>query len=339
MTGPIGRAVRRWPLSLKVIVALTCALLPLGVLATMVTIGAFRNAMAHAAPVSTESWAGAALPLAMWLAALAIGWLIANRLLVQPLTRMRDVVERYGRGETALRLGGTGFLSQEMAALAQAFDDMANDIGAQDRALRGSLAEQKRLTREVHHRVKNNLQIVSSLLSIQAREATSSDAARAYLTIQSRVAALALVHRWMYDDDDPAGGVDMRALATDLCAGLEQSLAASEGVTPLLRCTVARFTVGQDTAVPLAFLITELVSLAARLAAPEPVEIEVAAAPAGNRATLSINAAPFADHPLGRGTDASARIVAGMARQLRSPLIHDAAASGYRIEVALPEAG
>lgn len=327
--------IRSWPLSLKVMVGLTCALLPLGVLATLGTIDAFNRVIASSGHVSVQLWATAALPLMMWLAALAIGWIIADRLLVRPLVHVREVVERYGRGETSVRLGQTDYLSQEMTALADAFDRMADDIGHHDGVLRSALDEQKRLTREVHHRVKNNLQIVSSLLSIQAREAASDDVARAYSTIQSRVGAIALVHRWMYDDPTSTG-VDMRALASDLLAGLEQALAASEGVAPQLSCAVERFEVGQDTAVPLAFLITELVSLAVRLAAPAAAAARVTARAADNRATLTVIAAPFCDDVVAGGSDAAIRIIMGMARQLRSPLVHDGAACSYSIDIPLP---
>ena len=78
---------------------------------------------------------------------------------------------------------------------------MADSIASHEAELQSALHEQKRLTREVHHRVKNNLQIVSSLLSIQGRETANSEVSRAYATVQARVAALAIVHRWMYESE------------------------------------------------------------------------------------------------------------------------------------------
>ncbi len=330
-----GWSFRHWPLSIKVIAALTCALLPLGGLATYVTASAYRQTIEHAGHVSAGRWIGLALPLTMWLSALLIGWLIANRLLVRPLTGMRASVERYGAGDTSVRLGTTDWRSVEMAALGRAFDRMAEESATHDAAMRAALDEQRRLTREVHHRVKNNLQIVASLLSIQARDTTDPAIGRAYATVQARVGALALVHRWMYDDE-AASGVDLRALITDLCASLEQTIAASEGIAPRLTCDVARFAVAQDTAVPLAFLVTELVALAAHATAPERAQTKVTAGTNGGSAWLKVSAAAFCEDLTTDPTKPAVRILTGLARQLRAPLRHEPHTCDYIIDFALP---
>lgn len=335
MSRRLAGGVRNWPLSVKVVTALTCALLPLGGLATIITADAFRSVAAEGDGISFVNWLSVAAPLLMWLASLLIGWIVADRLLVEPLMRMRRVVELYGAGATTLRLGDTEFLSQEVTALAAAFDRMADDIGRHDRELNAALVEQKRLTREVHHRVKNNLQIVSSLLSIQSRETSNSEVARAYSTVQARVGALALVHRWMYDDDT-AKGVDLQALASDLCASLQHSIAAGEGVRAHLKCTVDRFRVDQDTAVPVAFLVTEIVSLAARLSAPAALDITVAARAVDGDAVLTICSPLFHEERIAGNPDAAARIIQGMARQLRSPLRHDPVEGSYSIRFPIP---
>lgn len=335
----LAHQIRDWPLSVKVVLSLTAALLPLGGLATYVTLSAYRALFIHSGYISASRWIGLALPLLMWIAALSIGWLIVDRLLVKPLTAMRAAVERYTAGETTVRIGETDYQSAEMSALAAAFDRLANDSARHDEEMQTALDEQKRLTREVHHRVKNNLQIVASLLSLQARETTSSDVARAYSTIQARVGALALVHRWMYDGGT-AYGVDLRALATDLAAALEQNIGATEGATPRIKVDVDRVVVAQDTAVPVAFLITELVSLAARLSAPEAahVVIEARANPAGT-ANLTIKSAVFGGDALGMRTDPAVRIITGMARQMRAPLNHRANDCSYSIEFGVPPMG
>ncbi|UAJ11683.1 sensor histidine kinase [Glacieibacterium megasporae] len=332
------RQLHEWPLSVKVIVALTAALLPLGALATFVTLSAYRALLFHSGQVSASRWVGLALPLTMWLAALLIGWLVADRLLVKPLTRMRAAVERYTAGETTIRIGSTDYLSAEMTALAAAFDRLANDSARHDAAMLSALDEQKRLTREVHHRVKNNLQIVASLLSLQARETTSSEVGRAYSAIQARVGALALVHRWMYDGE-AAHGVDLRALATDLSAALEQNIAVTEGITPRIKVDVDRIVVAQDTAVPVAFLITELIALAARLSLPKAAEAVIQARSISDGvATLSIKSAIFCDDALVDRATPAVRIITGMARQMRAPLSHDPGDCSYNIEFAVPPA-
>lgn len=280
-----------------------------------------------------------ALPMVMWLVALAIGWAAINWLVVRPLARMRLGVDSYA-GDTTVRLEGSGGRSYELQQLGIAFDRMADQLDTHEDDLRAALVTQKKLTREVHHRVKNNLQIVSSLLSLQSRDAPSPDVAAAYATIQKRVNALALVHRWLFDDE-AMRGVDLKSLTHDLCAALEQSIAASDNVNLSIAPDVERIYVGQDTAVPLAFLITELVTAAVRLDG-SALAMRVAARAHGERATLEIESHSFrAADPFAAGsTDPSARIVQGMARQMRSALTHDPAAGTYAIDFPLaPPAG
>ena len=338
-----SRAIRDWPLAVKVMVALTVTLLPPGILAVLAAVRSYSNAVASGASrsLSSAQTLTIALPVLMWIAALGIGWIVANRFIVRPLTRMRLVVESYAAGDKSARLDGRQYFSREVGALADAFDRMADDIATHDAEIDVALNEQKRLTREVHHRVKNNLQIVSSLLSIQSREAANAEVAHAYAVVQARVSALAIVHRWMYESEAPGGGagVDLKALTTDLAAGLEQSLAASERVAVSITPAVERLFVGQDTAVPLAFLITELISCAARDTAPDALDAVIGAHQADGRATLRIAAAAFAGPDrIAGGSHPSSRIITGMARQLRNPLVHDAAAGSYSIAFILPSA-
>ncbi len=352
MTSIPRRGLRDWPLGAKIIAALASTLLPLLVGAVVLAVHNYRTvvtarhraAAAWALPVGDTSITladalGIALPVLMWLAALAIGWLVAARFIVKPLTRMRSAVETYGAGDKTVRLDAQSFTSREVGALAGAFNAMADAIATHDAEIGAALSEQRRLTREVHHRVKNNLQIVSSLLSIQSRDAVSADVARAYALVQARVAALAVVHRWMYDSETPSGrDVDLRALATDLSAGLELSLAATEQIGVTIHCNVERLFVAQDTAVPLAFLITELVSCAARMSAPRPLVADVQATRDDQNAVLCITAPCFkGDNVLDPGrADPASRIIHGMARQLRTPLLHDGEAGSYRISFGLP---
>ncbi len=335
------RRLKDWPLAAKVMFALALTLMPPGVLAVLAAVRSYANAVDHGASahLSASQTLTIALPVMMWIVALGIGWIVANRLIVMPLTRMRLVVESYTAGDKSQRLDGRQFFSREVGALADAFDHMADDIALHDEELNAALTEQKRLTREVHHRVKNNLQIVSSLLSIQSREAANAEVAHAYAVVQARVSALAIVHRWMYESDAPGGnqGVDLKALTTDLAAGLEQSLAASERVAVSITPAVERLFVSQDTAVPLAFLMTELITCAARAGAPDALNAVVTAHHVDGRAKLRISAPVFAGaDQFAGGNHPSTRIVNGMARQLRSPLVHDPVAGSYTIAFTLP---
>ena len=282
-------------------------------------------------PLSLAQALSVALPALMLLTAIGIGWIAINRIAVRPLRRMQGAIERYSAGDREARLMPLALGSPELADFGAAFDTMADRIAGHATEMDAALAKQTALTREVHHRVKNNLQIVSSLLSLQARDATSVDVKEAYALIRGRVNALALVHRWMYQDD-AAQGVDLRALVADLCANLEHGFEGQVARAVRVVAAVDRLHVNQDTALPVAFLVTELVSGAIRSDGVDQLDIAVAARAEGTGARLTVTCALFARaEGLALFDDASARILVGLSRQLRSTLAHEPEAERFAI--------
>ncbi|WBX82603.1 sensor histidine kinase [Sphingosinicella microcystinivorans] len=280
-----------------------------------------------------------AAPSLMWIAALLIGWMVVRRFVVHPLQHMATGVRAYGAGDDRVRLSGRAGQTDEMQAFAETFDAMAKDMAEARQEVDTALTEQRRLTREVHHRVKNNLQIIASLISIQAREADGADVARAYASIQMRVGALSIVHRWLYEESD-AHGVDFTALAHDLCASLQQIIPTAKLVEPRINTHLERLHISQDAAVPLAFLITEVIAFASRLAAAggrDRLVIDIHVTRTENGGELRICSDAFGkDDPLApTETRAAARIVSGMVRQLRGRMTFDAGVPCYIVEFPL----
>jgi two-component sensor histidine kinase len=324
----------RWRLSTKVVVALAIAMLPMGILALMLAIRS-HAAIGNAMP-TTAQLLGMALPIMMWLAALLTGWFAVHRLIVEPLAAVQQLITAFGAcsdpARTRLRLGAAAHGSAEIATLAASFNSMADAMDAHSRDLHTALAEQRRLTREVHHRVKNNLQIVASLLSLQVRAADSPDVVQTYAVIQARIQALTQVHRWMYDEAT-SHGVDLQALVGELCAGLETSLVSPAHPQVTMACRLDAIVIHPDVAVPIAFLVTELATLAAQTATAGPLQVQVTATKGSCRATLAIASPGFlqTDQLAAASLTPTARIVQGMVRQLRSMLVHDPLAGSYSI--------
>ena len=325
---------RRWQLSTQVVAALALAMLPMGVLAVLLAIR--NHAAIGAARPTPAQWLGMTLPVLMWLAAVLTGWFAVHRLIVGPLARLQRLIEVYGHSadlaRTRLRMRAADHGSIEIANLAFSFDSMADAIDDHSRCLRDALSEQQRLTREVHHRVKNNLQIVTSLLSLQARDADSPEVLQTYAVIQARIQALMQVHRWMYDDAT-SHGVDLKALAGDLCAGLENSLVSPDRPSVAVTSRVDTIVIHPDVAVPVAFLVTELASLAAQYGDRGALQVQVDAREADGRITISIAAAGFVgvDRIAATSMLPTARIIHGMTRQLRGTLVHDPEAGAYSV--------
>ncbi|MBV7257654.1 hypothetical protein KCG44_12750 [Pacificimonas sp. WHA3] len=279
-------------------------------------------------------------PPVMWLAAMLISWLTLRRLVVVPLASMQRGLMARADGDDDAGLAPRAGNTRELAEFAEAFDELAAEqrLDRQDRE--AALAAQERLVREVHHRVKNNLQIITSLISLKGRGTDDRGEHRAYGTIQMRVTALAHVHRWLHADD-LSRGVDLAALFTDLCSGLEGSIRAVEGVATTIETRLARMFVGQDAAVPLSFLVTEIIAgTAAHMTGAQDMTVQVTLREVEQgRAIMEIGGQAFAgDDPFVQGqTTPSARIVQGMVRQLRTKLHHDAEKGIYSFKIAVAD--
>lgn len=121
-----------------------------------------------------------------------------------------------------------------------------------------ALAEKEDLMREIHHRVKNNLQVVSSLLSIQSRHVSDRQVIEAIKEGQNRVKTMGLIHQNLYQDND-LRGVNMK----NYVQKLTKNLFSSYNIEPdkiQLKTDISSSNLDVDTVVPLGLIINELVT-------------------------------------------------------------------------------
>jgi len=212
-------------------------------------------------PISAVDLLMILLPVLMWVAAAIIGWMIIDRLLLRPRVRMQRVVAAYQPGDAGLDLPVLATPAREIGALGQAFDQVTRTVARHEAELEAAVERQSRLVREVHHRVKNNLQVVASLLNLHSRGSPNEDVAAAYASIQRRVDALAVVHRNHYAELEENRGVALKPLISELSANLRATAPrAAAGMSISLNIEPCH--VSQDVAVSVAFLITEIVEFA-----------------------------------------------------------------------------
>jgi two-component sensor histidine kinase len=258
------------------------------------------------------------LPLLMWFAAALITWLLVSRLLIRPLKRLERAVRAFTPGD-ALDLPRKLGPAQEIQQLRDAFARAVTRVDESESEMAGALEGQRRLVREVHHRVKNNLQVVASLLNIHGRSATATEARHAYAAISRRVGALSVVHRNHFAEMEESRGIALRPLITELAAELRAGAPdAARGLTIDLDIEPSYTT--QDVAVAVAFLITEIVEFSMLHCPTDPIEISL-------RRTSELTARMGLSSPVLAPDDDEAaakvqfeRIVAGLAKQLRSTL-------------------
>lgn len=275
------------------------------------------------------------LPILMWAAAAFTGWLIVNRLLLFPLGQLKQSIDAWQETREPLILPKMKTPSHEIRDLADSFAAVSARIYHHERELEDGLARQTRLTREVHHRVKNNLQVVSSLINLHARGAEGA-VADAYGAIQRRVDALAVVHRNHYAELEENRGVSMRALAGELAASLRASAPAAAAGMPIA-LNMIDVNVTQDVAVPASFLITEVVELLMHCNPHGSVLISLEATDQPDRATLRIETVGIVDGTLDDypGIARFDRVVTGIARQFRSALTQDLQAGRFEIQISI----
>jgi two-component sensor histidine kinase len=273
-------------------------------------------------------------PVLMWLWASLVGWIIVQWLLLRPLGRLQNVISAYRPGAAGFDLPAVRSPAQEIDALGQAFDQAARTVARHEAELEAAVMRQTRLVREVHHRVKNNLQVVASLLNLHSRGSANEQVAAAYASIQRRVDALAVVHRNHYAELEANRGVALKPLVSELAANLRATAPASAAAMQI-RLDVAPVYVTQDVAVSVAFLITEIVEFG-MLCGSTMVSVVLEPEEAG-AARLSVEIDALAqtadcDEAL---ADRFERIVTGLARQLRSALERDPERGRYAVLLAV----
>ena len=192
------------------------------------------------------------------LASICVG-LWVSRQLVKPLQELRRASQEIGKGNFA---AGVNIRSNdELGILGRAFNQMRDELQttmvSRDR-LEKALHEKEILLREVHHRVKNNLQIISSFLRLQSMESNDPELERLLGESQDRVRAMARIHEQLHQSDDLAR-IDIASYVHDLCKNLFRSHAADNRHVALV-VDVTPVKLPLSVAIPCGLILNELVA-------------------------------------------------------------------------------
>ncbi len=136
------------------------------------------------------------------------------------------------------------------------------DAKTAEAALQTALEQQEKLLHEVNHRVKNSLQLVSSLLRLQARRLPDAVARRQLEDATARISTIAYIHQRLYRDRD-VSQLDFGVLLSELCSDLQSSATHCQ-----LDVRAPSLPMKADRAIPLALIVNELVTNAFKYAYP-----------------------------------------------------------------------
>jgi two-component sensor histidine kinase len=247
------------------------------------------------------------------------------------------VKEALGDFIPLLQVAIDGALRQSL--LQKARDDAEAEVHESRDRFAALAAEREVLLREVNHRVGNSLQIIASLLHLQANSSTQEDVKAALSSAMGRVAAVAQVHRRLYTSHD----LKSVLLNQYLEALLEDLRRSAEG-NKMSRLTLKSepIEIDPDRAVAIGIIVNELVMNAVKYAYPDgggPIHVELATQ--NDDLVLSI-----ADNGVGlngksdpRSTGMGQRIVSAMASKLNASVERDKAHTGTRIVLRFSRVG
>jgi two-component sensor histidine kinase/CheY-like chemotaxis protein len=186
-----------------------------------------------------------------------------------------------------------------------------------DELIRITLKEKETLLKEIHHRVKNNMQVISSLISLQAQQATEPETVEMLKESQSRIRSMALIHEKLYRSDSLAE-ISFR----DYVDSIVDELLGMFNVAPgaiTITTDVENVLFGVDTAIPCALIINELVSNSLKHAFPDgaPGEVTIALHQINGTCELTV-----ADNGVGPPPNFDFRATDSLGMQLVTALIN-----------------
>jgi len=133
-----------------------------------------------------------------------------------------------------------------------------------------SLREKEILLKEIHHRVKNNLQIIMSLLNLQNSRISNDEIKNLFSQCTTRIKAMALIHEMLYNSKE-LSSIDLKDYASALANELKEIYNAATG-SPELRFSMTSVLLNIDKAIPCGLIINELVSNSFKYAFPEKLD-------------------------------------------------------------------
>lgn len=277
-------------------------------------------------PMRDQMRAGIAWPVLAILLTIAAVWIGINKIVMKWFREIGQMARQFARGDYAGRHASFAGAPPEIAEVGDDLHSMAQAIVRRNEELEHSLSATKAMAREVNHRVKNNLQMIMSLIALQAAQAKSDETRIVLDQTRGRMAALALVHRLLYENGDDAdkGEVDMDRMTSEICQQLRISAALSQNVELHCHTNIGRRPV--DEAVPVTLFIVEAVTNVFRHAFPDGQfgSVVVALSRSGDVITLEISDQGVGYDVNETPTSMGSELIRGFVEQLAGQLVVNA---------------
>ena len=226
--------------------------------------------------------------------------------------------------------------SQEQMRLRQEREAALQELQESRDRLEKLAAQQALLLREVNHRIANSLQLISSLIELQARKVADADAREALRRAAERVEAVSLVHRRLYTSND-VEFVAMDQYLEGLIDELRRAVTTEERLGQI-SLTAEPIRVETDRAVSIGLIVNELVTNALKYAYPgRGGDIRVGFGRQAGRIELVVedDGVGYPDGVAPKGSGLGTMIVNAMARTVNASVVIDPAHKGTRVVISL----
>ena len=187
-------------------------------------------------------------------------------LVASPLRRLGGGIDLWRSG-SGFEMGTVGRLPHEFRSVALSFRKATMKLSRREAELNKAVQRQQLAMQEIHHRVKNNLQVVASLLNLQASRIRLPEAKFEFQAARDRVRALATVHRHLYAHGE-INTINMRVFLADLCGPLLRAMGQTGDERVKLAIVAPELEMTSDQAVPLSLIVTEAVTNALKYGFP-----------------------------------------------------------------------
>lgn len=277
-------------------------------------------------------------PLIMWAVTMLVAFLALNQLVLRHVNALGRRMRSFADIRRIYRPAESRQAPTEIRDIDDAFERMATQIIRDEADLENALREREILLKEVHHRVKNNLQLMSSIINMQVRKVNSDEARHALRQFQDRVASLASVHQALYQEPSLTR-LRVDVLLDDIVAQLATLGSADRSGAELVR-ELDPVTLMPDQAGPLAMLATEAVVNAFKYGGPDAsgeflILLRLTLSGQGDdlRATLTVENTVPAERKHNDGTGLGRQLIAAFASQLDARLEEESRADRFIVRV------
>jgi two-component sensor histidine kinase len=197
---------------------------------------------------------GLAFPFVLFLIVLGVAWFAIDRLFLSWVRRLDGTARRLAFGDFSVRAELPADAPLELRQYATAFDQMTEVLSSRTRELAAVAQQRSNLLRELHHRVKNNFQVISSFLNLMKRERTG-ETRDALAFSESRVHAMAAAYKLALAQGD-IRLVSVTTLIADVLNYIQHAAELADGSLRIETDGVVAF-LELDRAIPLALVIVE----------------------------------------------------------------------------------